>query len=64
QAACEARDGWGCHLLGLAYYEGLGCDKDPAQALEAFRQACARQGDKNSCKLKGKAQKLVDKQKD
>jgi len=38
--ACDAKDAFGCALLGLHYQDGLGTAFAPARAVAAYEQAC------------------------
>jgi TPR repeat protein len=61
QKACTLEAGWGCHLAGVIYVDGLGLERDYAHATEAFAQACAH-GFDYSCKMEAKARKKLAKQ--
>jgi uncharacterized protein len=47
-ARCNAGDARHCLLLGDAYLDGHGVDKDVKRALELYRRAC-QSGDKRAC---------------
>ncbi|DAZ99595.1 TPA: hypothetical protein N0F65_001423 [Lagenidium giganteum] len=48
ETSCKAGHAQGCHHLGLLYYNGVGCTKNPTKAMENFKEACERD-DANSC---------------
>ncbi len=38
QARATGKNTWGCDILGICYLFGYGCQKDPARALQLFRE--------------------------
>lgn len=38
--ACEAKDAWGCALLGQLFLDGAGVKRDPARAQKYFDRGC------------------------
>jgi len=61
EKACALDAAWGCHLAGVIYMDGLGLERDYAEATVRFARACVLEFE-YACKMEARARKKLAKQ--